>query len=34
MKIENIIKKEYSNEVLKSVKYVDLILNNFCDGFK
>ncbi len=34
MKIENIVKKEYPNEVLKSVKYVDLILNNFCYEFK
>jgi len=30
-KIENILRKEYSNNILKSVMYVDLILNNFCD---
>ncbi len=32
-RIKEIIKKEYSEEVLKSVKYVDLILNNFCNNF-
>jgi len=30
-KIDNILKKEYSNNILKSVYYVDLILNNFCN---
>lgn len=34
IKIENILKREYSNNILKSVQYVDLILNNFCDEFK
>ena len=34
LKIENILKKEYSNKILKSVKYIDLILNNFCNEFK
>jgi hypothetical protein len=28
-KINTCINKEYSNNILKSVKYVDLILNNF-----
>nr|MDD3720124.1 radical SAM protein [Candidatus Gracilibacteria bacterium] len=31
--IGDILKKEYTSLVLKSVKYVDLILNNFCDDF-
>jgi MoaA/NifB/PqqE/SkfB family radical SAM enzyme len=26
-----ILKKEYSNNILKSVEYIDLILNNFCN---
>lgn len=33
-KIKKIIEKEYSEKILKSVKYVDLILNNFCNEFK
>lgn len=33
-KIDNILKNEYSSWILKSVKYVDLILNNFCNNFK
>ncbi len=31
--INKIIDKEYSIEILKSVKYTDLILNNFCNEF-
>jgi hypothetical protein len=30
-KVNKIIEKEYSNKILKSVNYVDLILNNFCN---
>jgi len=33
-KISLILEKEYTKEVLKSVKYVDLVLNNFCNEFK
>ncbi|MDD3646540.1 MAG: radical SAM protein [Candidatus Gracilibacteria bacterium] len=33
-KISKILEKEYSSEVLISVKYVDLILNNFCNEYK
>lgn len=33
-KLWKIIKKEYSENVLKSVKYIDLILNNFCNEYK
>jgi uncharacterized protein len=32
--IKIILGKEYFNNILKSVEYVDLILNNFCNKFK
>lgn len=32
-KIDEILKKEYSLEIIKSVEYIDLILNNFCNEF-
>ena len=33
LKIKSILNKEYSTNVLQSVNYVDLILNNFCNEF-
>ena len=33
-KVKNILKKEYSNKIMKSVYYVDNILNNFCNKIK
>lgn len=33
-KIKEMLNKEYSIEVIKSVEYIDLILNNFCNEFQ
>jgi len=33
-KVKNILEKEYSNKIMKSVYYVDNILNNFCNKIK